>query len=371
MRVACVVPYPLDTAPGQRFRLEQWAKPLAAQGIRLEFFPFLDREAMARLYRRGEVWSKARSIVAGARDRLQWALRQAREFDVAVIFREAIPLGLTLVETILARRLPTVFDFDDAIWLPNVSPANRRFQSVKGFAKVNRALAMCSAVSAGCRHLFDHARQHNPRVYLVPTSIDLDLYSPPRAHAPAETLTVGWTGSLTTSPYVELIAEPLRRAAARVPMELVVFGGEVRIPGVRVRCEPWSATGEVPLIRTFDVGLKPLPRTDWVRGKCPMKELQYMALGIPPVATRFGSSTESIEHGRTGLLCDADDDWVEALSSLRDPARRAAIGGAARQVVEERYSSTVAAAAFARVLQAAHDHFHRRASGGTRGPAQA
>ena len=68
-------------------------------------------------------------------------------------------------------------------------------------------------------------------------------------------------------------------------MELVVFGGEVAIPGVRVRCEPWSATGEVPLIRTFDVGLKPLPRTDWVRGKCPMKELQYMALGIPPLAT--------------------------------------------------------------------------------------
>jgi glycosyltransferase involved in cell wall biosynthesis len=143
-------------------------------------------------------------------------------------------------------------------------------------------------------------------------------------------------------------------------MELVVFGGEVAIPGVSVRCVPWSATGEVPLIRTFDVGLKPLPRTEWVRGKCPMKELQYMALGIPPVATRFGSSAESIEHGRTGFLCEADDDWVEAIASLQDPGRRAAMGEAARLAVERLYSATSAAAAFTRVLEAARDHFHRR-----------
>jgi glycosyltransferase involved in cell wall biosynthesis len=359
MRVACVVPYPPGSAPSQRFRLEQWQKPLAAAGIALEFFPFFDPESAGRLYQPGRLWSKTRSVLAGTMRRLRWALGEARGFDVVVIHREAVPLGLTWIETLLARRVPTVFDFDDAIWLSNVSPANRRFQGLKGFAKVNRALAMCSVVSAGCRHLLDHARQHNPRVYLVPTSIDLDLYSPPRRHAAADTLTVGWTGSLTTSPYVELIAEPLRRAAARIRMELVVFGGVVSIPGLKVRCEPWSADGEVPLIRTFDVGLKPLPRTDWVRGKCPMKELQYMALGIPPVATRFGSSTESIEHGRTGFLCEADDDWVEALSGLEDAGRRAAMGKAARTVVEQLYSATSAAAAFTQVLEAARDHFRR------------
>lgn len=357
MRVACVVPYPPGAAPSQRFRLEQWQKPLAAAGVTLEFFPFLDPEAAARLYQPGHLWSKTRSVVAGTARRLRWALGEARGFDVVVIHREAVPIGLSAIEQVLARRVPTVFDFDDAIWLPNVSDANRRFERLKGFAKVERILAACSAVSAGCHHLLDHARRHNPRVYLVPTSIDLDLYSPPRAHAAAGTLTVGWTGSVTTSPYVALIAEPLRRAAARVPMELVVFGGEVTIPGVPVRCVPWSATGEVPLIRTFDVGLKPLPRTDWVRGKCPMKELQYMALGIPPVATRFGSSVESIQHGRTGFLCESDDDWVEALSSLEDPRRRTDIGRAARTVVEKVYSATSAAAAFARVLEAARDHF--------------
>jgi glycosyltransferase involved in cell wall biosynthesis len=360
MRVACVVPYPRGAAPSQRFRLEQWQKPLAAAGITLEFFPFLDPEAAARLYQPGHLWAKAQSVLRGTARRLRWALDQARQFDVVVIHREAVPIGLSSIEAILARRVPTVFDFDDAIWLPNVSAANRRFERLKGFAKIDRILATCSAVSAGCHHLLDHARRHNPRVYLVPTSIDLDLYSPPRAHAAADRLTVGWTGSLTTSPYVALIAEPLRRAAARVRMELVVFGGDVTIPGVDVRCVPWSAAEEVPLIRTFDVGLKPLPRTDWVRGKCPMKELQYMALGIPPVATRFGSSVESIEHGRTGFLCEAEDDWVEALASLEDPRRRSDIGRAARTVVEKIYSASSAASAFARVLEAAREHFRAR-----------
>lgn len=359
MRVACVVPYPLGFAPSQRFRLEQWEKPLAAEGITLEFFPFLDREASARFYERGRLWSKAGTLLSGTLGRLRWALRQARDFDVVVIHREAVPLGLASIESAIARRVPTVFDFDDAIWLPNVSPAHRRFQRLKGFAKVNRALSACSVVSAGCHHLADYARRHNPRVFVVPTSIDLGLYSPPRAHAAAQTLTVGWTGSLTTSPYVTLVAEALRRAAARIPMELVVFGAEVAIPGVAVRCQPWSPEGEVPLIRTFDVGLKPLPRTDWVRGKCPMKELQYMALGIPPVATRFGSAIESIEHGRTGFLCETDEDWVDALVALREPDRRAAVGAAARRLVEERYAATAAASAFARVLEAARDRFRR------------
>ena len=353
------MPYPAGTAPSQRFRLEQWQAPLAAAGITLTFLPFLDEAAAARLYQPGHMLAKASSVLTGTLRRLRWALARAREFDVVVVHREAVPLGLTWVEEALFRRVPTVFDFDDAIWLPNVSPANRPFRRLKGPAKVNRALAHCSVVSAGCQHLADYARRYNPRVVVVPTSIDLALYSPPRTHAAGPMLTVGWTGSITTGPYLEQIAAPLREAARRVPLELAVLGAEVSLSGLTVRCRPWSAEEEVPFIRTFDVGLKPLPRTDWVRGKCPMKELQYMALGIPPVATRFGSSEESIDHGRTGFLCESDADWAEAIVGLADPRRRAAIGEAARRQVEERYSAAAAAAAFARVLEAARDHFHR------------
>jgi glycosyltransferase involved in cell wall biosynthesis len=360
MKVACLVPYPLDRVPGQRFRLEQWKRPLEQQGIALTFFPLLSSETMDVLYKPGHLLEKARDLVAGCVGRATWALRQARDFDAVVIYREVLLLGIDFIEELLARRVPTLFDFDDAVWLPNVSPANRRLRFLKGFAKIDRILGMVSSVSAGCEYLADHARRFNDNVFVVPTSIDLDLYGAPRAHESTEVLTVGWTGSVSTAEYLRLITDTLARAAKTVPMKLVFLGAaNVQVPGVDVRCVPWSSENEIPVIRTFDVGLKPTPREDWTRGKCPMKDIQYMALGIPPVATRFGTTLESIEHGRTGFLCDTDDDWVTALERLQDVELRRQIGKDARVVVEERYSSIVAAKRFACALEAARDRFRK------------
>ena len=362
MNVACLVPYPLDRVPGQRFRLEQWQAPLAKSGIHLDFLPLLAPETMDVLYKPGHLLTKSKDILAGSYSRLAWTLRQARDYDVVVIFREAILLGVDWIERLLVRRIPTVFDFDDAVWLPNVSAANRRMRFLKGFSKINRILGMVSAVSAGCRFLADHAAQFNDRVFVVPTSIDLGTYGAPRAHDDVDELTVGWTGSITSSEYLHYAEAGLQRAASRMPMRVVLLGARpgYQIPGVTTESIAWSPENEIPVIRRFDVGIKPAPREEWARGKCPMKDIQYMALGIPPVATRFGTTLESIDSGSTGFLCDTDEDWADALVSLRDTSLRRKMGTAARHVVEERYSSTVAAAAFAEALAAAHARFHGR-----------
>jgi hypothetical protein len=145
-------------------------------------------------------------------------------------------------------------------------------------------------------------------------------------------------------------------------MKVRVIGADVEIPGVDVECEPWTPAREIPAVRTFDVGLKPAAREEWARGKCPMKDIQYMALGIPPVATNFGTAPESIRHGESGFLCDTDDEWVAALDRLRDVEERRRIAKAARAVVEQRYSATVAAAKFEETLRAAQDRFRRAPS---------
>ena len=359
MNVACLVPYPVDRVPGQRFRLEQWAAPLAARGIHLEFIPLLSSETMSILYKPGHLFEKSRDILAGCLARARFALEKAHDYDVVVIFREALLLGIDWIERILTRRVPTVFDFDDAVWLPNVSNANRRFEFLKGFQKVDRILGMVSSVSAGCGFLADHARQFNEHVHIVPTSIDLGSYATVRKHQATDVLTVGWTGSVTSSEYMKLIIPALQSAARELPMRVRLLGGKVDIPGVETECIEWTPDREIPVIETFDVGVKPAAREDWVRGKCPMKDIQYMALGIPPVATAFGTAFESIEHGVSGFLCDTDENWVTALKRLRDPAERNKLGAAARKVVEQRYSSEVAATAFAGALGDARDRFRR------------
>jgi glycosyltransferase involved in cell wall biosynthesis len=367
LNVACLVPYPLNFAPSQRFRVEQWGKPLAAQGIHVDFVPFLQPETMKFLYRPGRYLEKSRDVLSGVLDRALWAIRRAREYDVVIIHREAMLLGVDWVERYLSRHVPTVFDFDDAVWLPNVSPANRGAAFLKGFEKIDRILGLVTTVSAGCEYLADHSRRFNADVHVVPTSIDLGVYSPPRDHQATDVLNVGWTGSVTTAPYLKQIEQALAKAATRIPMRLSVLGSkDVTIPGVEVQCQEWTPEREVPVIQTFDVGLKPVPREEWVRGKCPMKDIQYMALGVPCIATKFGTSVESIEHGKNGFLCDTDDDWVDALVRMTDQDARRRMGLEGRRVVEERYASTVAADVFATALESARRRFRSRRPGQAR-----
>lgn len=310
------------------------------------------------LYEPGRIFSKGMEVIRGSIARAQWALGSApKQFDAVVIHREALLLGVDWIERTLARRLPTIYDFDDAVWLPNVSKANRTFRLLKGFAKVDRLLATCSAVSAGCEYLAQHARRFNPAVLVVPTSIDLDHYGPPRTHGLVTKLTVGWTGSVTTQRYLEILGNVLLKASRVVPLRLVVLGARLELEGLDVTSVPWSPENELEVIRTFDVGLKPSAREEWALGKCPMKDIQYMALGIPPIATRFGTALESIDHGRSGFLCDSENDWIDALRSLQDVELRKRMGAEARRVVEQRYSSETAAAAFSRVVDEGRRRF--------------
>lgn len=363
MNVACLVPYPLDIAPSQRFRVEQWAKPLAAIGVKVDYIPFLTQDTMQFLYKPGHLLEKSRDMVAAMLERARWSVREARDYDVVVIHREAVLLGLDWIERYLARSVPTVFDFDDAIWLPKVSANNQRWGFTKSFDKINRILGMVTSVSAGCEYLAQQARRFNGDVHIVPTSINLDQYGAPREHASADVLHVGWTGSLTSAVFLVDILPALEKAAKKVNMRLTFLGGrDIKVPGVDVECIDWTPTNEVPTIRSFDVGVKPVTREEWSLGKCPMKDIQYMALGIPCVATKFGTSMESITHGDNGFLCDTDEDWTTALAALTDLDTRRRMGEAGRRVVEQRYSSVVAAKAFAGAIESAYDRFHRKSA---------
>ena len=113
LRVACLVPYPVDFAPSQRFRLEQWAPALAARGIRLDFIPLIRAETMNFIYKPGNVAGKARELLRGCAARVRWAVRESSSYDVVVIHREALVVGVDWIERYLAWRVPTVFDFDD------------------------------------------------------------------------------------------------------------------------------------------------------------------------------------------------------------------------------------------------------------------
>jgi glycosyltransferase involved in cell wall biosynthesis len=115
---------------------------------------------------------------------------------------------------------------------------------------------------------------------------------------------------------------------------------------------PWAAAGEAAEIGRAHVGIMPLPDTDYTRGKCALKALQYMALGLPTIVSPVGANMEVVEHGRTGLHATTLDEWVDALEKLASSRQlRTAIGRAGRETVEKRFSSVVASDKFAEAVR--------------------
>ncbi len=352
MRVLALLPYPAGRVPGQRYRIEQWAPLLRQQGIEVVFSPFLDPAALDLLYQPGHSAAKALATLRGYLRRSVEALLP-RLPEVLFVYREAALLGPAWLERLFARRRPMVFDFDDAIYLLDTSPANAWARALKSPDKAAALCRLAHGVTVGNETLAVFARQHAARVTVIPSSIDTDLYRPPD-RAPNRRPVVGWTGSLTTLRYLEELLPALRRLRQTCDFELRVIGGEVRADGLDVSCLPWRAQTEVADLATLDVGLMPLADDPWSRGKCGMKALQYMGLAIPAVVSPVGANTEIVRDGVNGFWAKSPEEWVDRLALLlRDSGLRKRLGQAARQTVEQEYSARVQAPLLARVLREA------------------
>ena len=350
LRVVAFVPYPLGIAPSQRFRLEQWAPHLKALGISIEFRAFADADLVKLLYRPGHALGK----LVGLTRTMMLQRRQIPapgDFDVAVVHRSMSLIGPPFLERRLAQRIPVVYDFDDAIHLLHTSDANRSFGWLKFPAKTAEISALATSVTVGNEYLAAFARKHNRSVDIVPSSVDDTVYTPGPVRVPSEHAVVGWMGSSTSQTYLEPFAPLLSK--------LVREGLRVRIVSDRrpttfdfaFEWAPWSASTEVSDLQAFDIGIMPLPDTEWAKGKCAMKLIQYMGVGIPSIGSSLGGNLEVVQDGENGFLATREEEWLEkTLRLARDPDLARRLGDAGRRTVVARYSAAVCAKRFADVL---------------------
>src|SRR5262245_52081522 len=276
------------------------------------------------------------------------------------------PIGPAIVERLIAarRRPPIVFDFDDAIFLPSVSEANKFIGAFKWPQKVASIIRSSDHVITGNEFLSAYARRFNSAVTTIPTSVDTEFFVPshrapgngarPRTDEPI----VGWIGSPTTGGYIRSLSNVLRRVRERHRFVLRVSGaGETfSIPGVTIQNEPWALAREVELFNTCDIGVYPLDDDEWSKGKWGFKAIEFMACGVPVVAAAVGVNREIIQDGVNGFLASTNDEWIEKIGRLlAEPDLRARFGAAGRRTIEERYSLAVNApklvATFREVLE--------------------
>ena len=340
-RFVIIAPYPKGEAPSQRFRFEQYLDFFKEQGYTIEFHSFLSDKTWKALYKEGSFFAKAFGMMGSfwRRFLLMFKLRSA---DFIFIHREASMIGPPIFEWIIAKllRKKFIYDFDDAIWLPNYSDSNARFQRLKAYGKVKRIMKWAHIVSAGNQHLLEFAKQYNPNVRIIPTTIDLENVHNVATDQYVSIPIIGWTGTHTTMNYLDELVPILRDLEGTHNFVFRVISNQA--PSFELKSLEfikWNKETEIEDLAKINIGVMPLTDTIWAKGKCGFKGLQYMALKIPSVMSPVGVNTSIVEDGKNGFLCDSPEEWKQILINLLESeALRIEIGKAGFQTVKASYS---------------------------------
>jgi glycosyltransferase involved in cell wall biosynthesis len=347
-RILFLVPHPIDD-PAYRYRVQQFIPYLTNAGYECTVSPFSSGALFRALRSRGKLATKGAHTLYCTARRIK-RLAYLQQFDLIVIHREVFPFFTPVFEKwVLSRNPRVIFTFDDAIHTGHheVSDLNHpflyRFKYGRG---VNEVLTRSLHVIAGNRILADYARRFNSNVTVIPTVVDCSQYSyKPKCGNERGPVTVGWIGSRTTVRYLPAIEPALKRLAEENPgkVRFSFLGCPEYKPNLpNVTSLPFTVDAELSYLRTLDIGIMPLPDTEWTRGKCAFKAIQYMGMGIPTVASPVGITSDLIAHNVNGLLATSVEEWFQALNLLvNDSNIRVKFSLEARRTIERSYSLQV------------------------------
>lgn len=283
-------------------------------------------------------------------------LQRTPRGELLWIEKEILPFAPAFLERWLARGHSYVLDFDDAIFHNYDLSKSSAVRLLLG-RKIDRLMRDAKIVIVGNSYLEARAREAGAqRVERLPSVIDLDRYPGPSLAASRERearpLRVVWIGSPATARYLERLREPLQRLSATLPLEFRVIGAPApQWLGVSTVNIPWSADSEAAQIAACDIGVMPLDDTPWERGKCGFKLIQYMACGLPVVASPVGMNLDIVAPEENGLFARDADEWVAALERLASSAAfREMLGQCGRVKVEREYCLQVTAPRLANLL---------------------
>ena len=336
-----------------RMRFLQYMPWLKQAGMEVTVEPLLSDELLHARYQRGAYGWGALAGAYASRLRL---LRQRSNFDVVWIEKESLPwLPLTL-ERALLRGVPYVLDYDDAVFHQYDQHPQALVRQLYG-RRLDGLMKGAALVVCGNNYLAQRARDAGANwVTVVPTVVDLDRYHV-KTILPVinELPRIVWIGSPSTTRYLNLLSEPLRILCEEEPFVLRVIGGDlVDMVGVQIEAITWSENTEVEDIRACDIGIMPLVNSSWEQGKCGYKLIQYMACGLPVVASCVGVNSDIVIDGENGFLVNTSTEWINALKRLlADKLLRSRLGSNGRHLVEDIYCIQQAGPKVTVLLQAA------------------
>ena len=326
--------------PSTRYRIRQHIHPLEKLGVNVvEHCPAIDK--WAAVPGKPRRWSNKQVLpfyIAWQGTKLLTrfpGIVKSHLAGVTWLNKELLP-GYSTLESLLSR--PLVADIDDALWL--TPPFGSR---------VARKLAQrADVLVVGNGYLADWFGVHNANIQIIPTAIDTELFYPDRAGKGGEgCFTVGWIGSQGNLAYLQSIEDALvvflkQYTDARLLVVSDRAPSFQKLTSDQVMFKPWQGSEEVADIQSMDVGLMPLQDSEWARGKCAFKMLQYMALEKPVVVSPVGMNRQVLEMDSVGFAARSKAEWIEALVYLYENREEGRLlGKKGRVTVKKEFSVTV------------------------------
>lgn len=233
-----------------------------------------------------------------------------------------------------------IYDFDDAIWIPNTSSANYFTNWFKAFWKVKYICRWAYKITPGNEYLSDYAKRFNQNIIKIPTCINTETYRPGSNQHSDARLNVGWTGSHSTLKYLDEIIPVINELQQSFDFNFLVIADKKPVLSLKSwEFIPWNLDSETEDLLRLDIGVMPLTEDQWSEGKCGFKLIQYFACGIPAVASPVGVNKIIIDEAVNGFLCDSNQGWKASLQKLLTSASlREKMGRAGREKIKDQYS---------------------------------
>lgn len=310
--------YPTGVSPAQRFRLEQYFPYLEKDNVKVVVDPFILNKTYSFFFKKGHLLQKLLGIAGGFIRRFA-SLFILYKYDCIFINREASPLGPPVFEWLYCKvfRKKIVFDVDDAVWLQKTSDVNKIAHRLRCMWKFKYIIRWSTAVVAGNRYLAEYANNYNQNVILIPTVVDTETRYNISSVQGKEPLIIGWTGSFSTMEFFKPIIPVLQKLKENFEFKvLIISNAKPDFELEDLIYIPWSEATEVAELQKCQIGLMPTKKDQWSLGKCGFKIIQYMSLGIVPIADSWGANASIIDDQVNGILIEHQDDWESALERL-------------------------------------------------------
>ncbi|MDE0784352.1 MAG: glycosyltransferase family 4 protein [Planktomarina sp.] len=353
-RILIICPFPQGVAAGQRLKYEQYLNHWRDNGYEITISSFMDASMWKVVYTPGNYVPKVLGTLRGHCRRLRDVFR-VRQYDLVYIFMWVTPFGSSLFERLyrlLSRHI--VYDIEDNILLEQENGLNPLLKMFKGPGKARYLIKTSDHVVSSSPFLNDYCLGINLRKAstYISSSVNSNYFIPTNTYNNKKTVTIGWTGTFSSKEYLDLLRDVFLELNKRIDFKLRVIGNfQYDLPGVDLEVIQWRKETEVEDLQGIDIGIYPLVQDDWVLGKSGLKAIQYMAFGLPTVATNVGTTPRIIKHMTNGWLVKTDEEWIEALEELiKNPQLRQNLGEAARLTVLENYSTDVVKSTYLSIL---------------------